>query len=303
MKIAAGIVLFNPDQSRFQECLASILTQVEFVIMFDNVGNLSNYRDIDNRIVYMTEQCNKGIAYALNKIMLRAKDLGCDWVITMDQDTILPQNIVEEYSKYLSIPNVAILCPQVIDKRRKYLKIDNCDEKLRDVDFCITSASCTNLKVWDELGGFDEWLFIDFVDNDYCKRVKLNKKRILQLTNLVIDQEFGKIELKSPRVVKFFLWLSNVTGNKNIAKLSYKKVVSPLRVYYVHRNLLYLNKKFKNFGGIGYENFYCKHFVGFLLYFTLPSIVRSQNKIKVLSASIKGLYNGVRSKPGLFSIE
>ena len=297
MKIAAGIVLYNPERSRFEECLSGILKQVDIVILFDNVGNQEFYQNYDKRIVYKTEHSNKGIAHALNCIMQEAQKKGYEWVITLDQDTILPANIVSEFSKYFSIPNVAVLAPQVIDKRRKYIQINSSKEEITDVDFCITSASCTNIKIWEEIGKFDEWLFIDFVDNDYCKRVKQKGLRILQLTNLVIDQEFGKISLKSPRVVKFFLWLSKITRNKNIAKLSYKKFVNPLRVYYVHRNLIYLNKKFKNYGGIGYENFYCKSFMGFLLYFTLPSIVRAQNKIQTIKAAITGLYDGFKSKP------
>ena len=297
MKIAAGIVLYNPERSRFEECLSGILKQVDIVILFDNVGNQDFYPKYDTRIVYKTEYCNKGVAYALNNIIQEAQERGYEWIITLDQDTILPTNIVSEFSKYFSIPNVAILAPQVIDKRRKYLQINSSKEEITDVDFCITSASCTNIKIWEEIGKFDEWLFIDFVDNDYCKRVKQKGLRILQLTNIVIDQEFGKITLKSPRTVKFFLWLSKITRNKNIAKLSYKKFVNPLRVYYVHRNLIYLNKKFKNYGGIGYENFYCKSFMGFLLYFTLPSIVRAQNKIQTIKAAITGLYDGIKSNP------
>lgn len=297
MKIAAGIVLFNPDKDRFERCLTVILNQVDLVILYDNVGNCERYLPKDDpRILYITDHCNKGLAYALNRIMDEAQQLGFEWIITMDQDTILPQNLVEEYQKYMSIPNVAILAPQVIDRRRRYLEIERCVDEIRDIDFCITSASCTNLKIWSDLGRFDEWLFIDFIDNDYCKRVKLNGLRILQLTNMVIDQEFGKIELKSPRVAGFWLWLSNITGNKNIAKLSYKKSVSPMRVYYVHRNLLYLNKKFKKYGGIGYENFYGKNFVDFLMYFTLPSIARADRKFEVLKAAIKGLRDGRKSE-------
>lgn len=162
--------------------------------------------------------------------------------------------------------------------------------------FCITSASCTNIEIWDKLGGFDEFLFIDFVDNEYCKRLVLNGYKILRCNNIIIDQEFGKIQLKSPYWVKFYTRLSSILNNKNVAKLSYKKEVSPLRVYYVHRNLLYLNKKYKNYGGIGYDNFYCNSFGGFLLYFSLPSFVRASRKLLVLKAILKGLYDGFQSR-------
>lgn len=294
MNIAAGYVLFNPDKERFLKGFQVVKNQFDKIIIFDNVGDCENLI-VDDKVIYITEHQNKGIAYGLNRIMECAKLHGYEWVVTLDQDTIVPEDMVSRFSAYTTTERVAIISPQVIDKRRKYLTIEDTDVDVKDIDFCITSASCTNIEVWEKLGGFDEFLFIDFVDNDYCKRAKLSGFRILQIPSLVIDQEFGKISLKSPWKVKFYLWLSKITHNKNVAKLSYHKEVSPFRVYYIHRNLIYLNKKFKNFGGIGYENFYCKSFAGFLFYFTLPSIVRGKGKIGILKASINGLIDGAKS--------
>lgn len=296
MNIVAGYVLFNPDIERFKEGLEIVLSQFERVIVFDNVGDQEQLLCRYDRVTYLTEKANKGIAYGLNAIMTQARTNGYDWVVTLDQDTVIPHNTCVTFLKYINIKEVAIISPQVIDKRRLYINPNKSVEDVIDIDFCITSASCTNVAIWEKVGGFDDWLFIDFVDNDYCKRVKACGYRILQIPSLIIDQEFGKIELKSPWKVKFYLWLSRITHNTNVAKLTYKKSVSPLRVYYVHRNLLYLNKKFKESGGIGYENFYCKSFWGFFLYFSLPSIVRGQEKIKIMKAVIKGLRDGYKSK-------
>lgn len=295
--IGAGMVVYNPDMERLRKCLEYILSQFHQLIVFDNGGNCKDLFTGDERFIYLTESENKGLAYALNRIMEKAIHLGYSWLVTLDQDTLLPNNLLESYQRYIHEKDVAIFSPQVIDKRRKYLKIKDMTEDLSEIDFCITSASCTNLNIWKHLNGFDEWLFIDFIDNDYCKRVKLSGYKIMRLNKVVINQQFGNIKLKSPRTVRFYLKLSEILHNKNIAKLSYRKRVSPLRVYYVHRNLLYLNKKFAKYGGIGYENFYCNSFFGFLLYFTLPSLVRAQKPISVLKAIIQGFGDGGRSTP------
>lgn len=300
VNIGAGMVVYNPDKARLKECLESIFSQFKQLIVFDNNGNCKELFANDIRVVYLVEGQNKGLAYALNRIMEKAMQLGYDWFVTLDQDTLIPNNLLANYQKHIGQKNVAILAPQVIDNRRKYLKIEETKEELTEIDFCITSASCTNLKIWKQLNGFDEWLFIDFIDNDFCKRARLNGYRILRLNKVVINQQFGDIELKSPHTVQFYLKLSKLLRNKNIAKLSYKKKVSPMRVYYVHRNLLYLNKKFAQYNGIGYENFYCRSFVGFLLYFSLPSLVRAQKTLAVLKAIFKGLKDGIASKAELF---
>ena len=297
MKVFAGIVLYKPNKERLHDCLLNILDQFEEIILFDNVGDQNSLQDANAKISYYTENKNQGVAYALNVIFKVAKEKGADWVVTLDQDTIIPVDYRRKCEKLFGIPNVAIIAPQVIDKRRPYFKAIVRNEFFIDIDYCITSASCTNINIWEKLGGFDEWLFIDFVDGDYCKRIKIEGYRILQLSDVIIDQEFGDISLKSPWKVKFFLWLSKVMKNINVAKLSYNKKVKPLRVYYVHRNLLYLNKKYQKHGGIGYRNFNCNSFGGFLLYFTLPSIVRGGEKIKIVKAVIDGLYDGYNSRP------
>ena len=293
--IGAGMVVYNPNKERLKECLKSIFSQFHQLIVFDNNGSCRELFADDERFVYLTENQNRGLAYALNKIMEKALLFGYDWLVTLDQDTLLPINLLESYQRYIYEDNVAVLSPQVIDSRRKYLKVENVNEDVTEVEFCITSASCTNLNIWKRLNGFDEWLFIDFIDNDYCKRVRLSGYKIMRLNKVVINQQFGDIELKSPRIVQFYLKLSEILHNKNIAKLSYKKKVNPLRVYYVHRNLLYLNKKFVKYGGIGYENFYCNSFLGFLICFTLPSLVRAQKFHSVLKAIFKGLIDGMKS--------
>lgn len=302
MKIVAGFVLFNPDEDRFKECLNNALSLFDEIILFDNVGNCLQYQKYDPRVTYITEGGNKGLSRALIAIMKMAKNRGADWVVTLDQDTVLPDNLVSEFTKYANLPYAAIIAPQVVDKRRPYQKVEQCTNPIQAIDFAITSASFTNVEIYEKLGGFDEWLFVDFIDNDYCKRALLEGYKIYRMNNVVIDQEFGKISLKAPWKVKFYLWLSKVTHNRNVAKFTYNKVVSPLRVYYVHRNLLYLNKKFKNYGGIGYENFYCKSFGGFLLYFSLPSFVRAQAKWSVLKSIVKGLCDGAKSPDNQFVV-
>lgn len=295
MKIAAGIVLFNSNMERMQKCLSALFKQVDGIVVFDNVGNYQDFFDTyKNKVTYLTEGRNMGISYALNRIMNQAINNGYEWVLTMDQDTIIPDNMLEEFCQYPLSEKTAIICPQVIDKRRVYMHASEDIERYAKTDFCITSASCTNLEIWKSIGGFDENLFIDFVDNDYCKRLRLKGFEIVVCNRVVIDQQFGDIELKSPHQVSFYMWLSKKLKNKNIAKLTYKKKVSPLRVYFVHRNLIYLNEKFKTSGGIGYENFYSHSFCGFLLNFSLPSLVRSNCKILVLKSIIKGLYDGCK---------
>lgn len=293
MKIAAGVVVYNPDNvRRFYECLDKMLEQVEKVYLFDN-GSVDIQKQLPDMVVYISEHKNLGIAYALNRIMEAAHTDGFDWVITMDQDSIIPDGMVHKYEKAIADnKNLGIVCPQVIDNRRSYMEVKK--EPVQEfVDFCITSASCTSIEVWEKIGKFDEWLFIDLVDNEFCKRLTLSGYKILRLNDLVLNQEFGKIIPKSARSQKFWISISKLLHNQNFAKFSYRKFVSPMRVYYTCRNVLYVNKKLSAYGPVAYkENYNCNSYGGFVISFMLPSILRAQDKLKVIKAAINGTKDG-----------
>lgn len=300
MKIAAGIVLYKPNIDRLKKCVEKLASQVDKIYIFDNSDwqNDSIYKKLNlDNILYFSENHNRGIAYALNRIMEKAKSDGYDWVITMDQDSVIPDGMINGFKE--SIKNhekIGIVCPQVVDKRRVYLRAED-DINEEYVNFCITSASCTLIEAWEECGKFDEWMFIDLVDNDFCKRITLSGYKILKLNRWILDQEFGKIIPKNPSKQKFWLTISKIFHNQNFAKFSYKKFVSPMRVYYTNRNIIYLNKKMKKYGTVGYENYNCKSYMGFIISFMLPSIFRAQEKAKVIKATIKGIKDGVNATP------
>ena len=292
-RIAAGVVLFNPDE-RTEDCLNGLLCQVKKVYVFDNSTKPSGIA-LPSEAVYLTEGENKGIAYALNRIMERAKADGYEWVLTMDQDSILPSGMVEDFEKHLDNPEIGIICPQVVDRRRAYMEVQQGDSA-EYINMCITSASCTSITAWERVGRFDEWLFIDLVDNEFCKRFVESGYKILQLKKWALDQEFGKIEPKSEKVQKFWIKVSKMMRNQNFAKFGYRKHVSPLRVYYTCRNIIYVNKKMKNYGKTAYENYNCKGYAGFVVSFILPSIMRADKKIEVIKAAWRGTRDGRKKK-------
>jgi GT2 family glycosyltransferase len=297
-KIAAGIVTFNPDKKRFRDCLSSILEQVEVVYVVDNSDTPCLINNIEG-VKYVHLKNNLGIAFALNKIMSMAEEDNFEWVVTLDQDSIIPSELIKKYEVLINndeeYPNMGIVCPQVLDRRRHYM-VEKKNPEVEYVSECITSGSCTSINVWRDIGKFDSWLFIDLVDNEFCKRVIAAGYTIVRLNNCILDQEFGKIHEKSNSKIKFWLTLSKILHNKNIAKMSYKKYVSPLRVYYTNRNIIYVNRKMKNYGKVGYNNYNCKGYFGFLLFFSLASLFRAQDKRKVLSSILNGAHDGRRKK-------
>ena len=53
----------------------------------------------------------------------------------------------------------------------------------------------------------------------------------------------------------------------------------------------------KKYGPIGYENYNCRGYLGYIISFMIPSILRAQEKGEVLKATIKGIKEGLYSEP------
>lgn len=295
--VVAAVVYYNPDIKHCAQSIQVLSSLFDNVIIFDNtVYNEGTARPawLDVGVIYINESKNKGIAYALNVIMQNAKDLGYKWVITFDQDSEIPTNIVSEYSKYFNRKDVGIFCSQYIDPKRKYMRLDSTGAETIEVERCITSASCTSIITWENAGKYDESLFIDLVDTDYCKRVRYIGLKILRINSVILIQHFGIVEYKDNWFSKLLLVISDKLHCINIGKLSYKKIVSPMRIYYTNRNILYLNKKHHKYGGIGYENYACKHYLTYFIFYNTASILRSDMKFKTVKAIITGLNDGMK---------
>lgn len=302
-----GIVIYNPNLARLRTNIRKLQEEDIEIVFFINGCNeeCDRYIKAVEGATVLSQKENVGMATALNRIFEYACSRGEQWVLTFDQDSIISDNfLLQMRSKIVDLDeNVGCICPKVIDKRRIFPenKIVDYDGEEQYVKMCITSGSCTKTSAWSQVGKFDDYLFIDLVDNDFCKRLVNSGWRILRLNKVELNQEFGNIEPKNEKVIRAIKFVCNKIPNRkiaaNISKLSYKKRVSSLRVYYTNRNIIYLNKKLKKYGGIGYESYNSKNYIGFILSFMIPSILRAQDKKTVFIATVEGIKEGLKVRP------
>lgn len=228
-KIGAGIVSFNPEINRLKENVKSIITQVESVLIVDNGSD--NIKEIEelcenSGCVLIKLGCNKGIAYALNQICKYFYSLNFEWIVTLDQDSVSPPDMVSIMRIYTS-KKVGTIGPKIIYRHNEHF-VKSTSQNIEDVDWLITSATLTNLFAWKEIGGFDNKLFIDGVDKDFCFRLVKKGYRVLQCNEVELLHELG-----------------NLRCRKILGKTIYVTNHSPKRKYYMARNAIYLDNKNK----------------------------------------------------------
>ena len=221
-KIAASIVLYNPDLDRLNENIKSISMQVEKVILVDNASDSTEIAKFENsKCVLLRNQTNVGLAQALNQAMQYAYEQGFDWVLTLDQDSVSQEDLVEGLKRHIDKERIGIIAPKFIDRNCPRLSDDDCGWKY--VLRCITSASLTNVKIWKTVGGFDNSLFIDYVDYAFCAKIIRNGFAIIKDSDVSLLHEIGR----SKRIFIFNKY-SYILYNH-----------SPMRDYYIVRNTLY----------------------------------------------------------------
>lgn len=272
--ICAGIVTYNPDLELFSKCFNSLEPQVDKVIIFDNGSkNIEQLSDMyNNRAEIIQGSRNFGIAKALNELCKQAEVEGYEWILTMDQDSICNKTMVHELEKHIDNPQYAIIAPRVEFRAGSRLihETKNENEEIEKIRACITSGSLTRISAWKKCGGFDEWMFIDHVDNEFCTHLLVEGYFIVRTNKALLLQRAGNMKYK------------RLPGGK-VIMLSY---YSEKRNYYICRNTVYYLRKYR-------EHINYRHELGAFIYSQTIKILFESNKSSSIRSTIKGIRDGI----------
>lgn len=230
---AACVILYNPKQ----EDIANILTyvnKVKKVYVFDNTEGKSNenlFQNFEN-VSYFWDNENKGIAVRLNEGCKKAIAENFEYLLTMDQDSsFLEENIDQYFNDILNFKEKEKVAVYGLEYDKEYINVLKDQISFEKKDHLITSASVMNLKLYKIIDGFDENLFIDGVDIDYCYAAMSKGFDNIEFKNNYFKHSLGE-SIRKGSVTSFYLIKKNV------------RIHSAIRVYYMKRNMLYLEEKY-----------------------------------------------------------
>jgi rhamnosyltransferase len=212
------VIVYNPQNNEVVENIYSYLDELDKLYVFDNSDNsLCNpevYNSISDKIVYKSFHENKGIAFALNYFCNIAITEGYSYILTMDQDSSFNKGDLKLYLVNVDSEAqlTAIYAPLYVG------------EKVGKNQF-FTSGSILNLKIWKEIEGFDENLFIDEVDGDFTFRVINSGFKLKKVNSIILNHLLGAKKSKILFGKQFF------SDNH-----------TPIRKYYIARNRVYIIK-------------------------------------------------------------
>lgn len=275
MNICAGIVLFNPEIERLNENIEHIRKQVAQLVLVDNGSdNLNEVKDLIKglpNVILLENGENLGIAQALNRILKFAGDYSYEWVLTLDQDSVADDSLIEAYKKFLIehtlSQKIGCLTCNIVDRN---FNIEKKESGYEEIDYCITSGSLMNVEKTFEIGGFDESMFIDKVDCDICINMRKHGYKIIRINYDGLLHEIGHAKQINLGFRKWELYNH-----------------SSFRRYYMCRNASYLLRKYHN---IYVFNMFLKEVFQFILVFLFED-----NKKEKAGKGLKGFADGFRA--------
>lgn len=226
---AAVIVTYHPDRKGV-EALIDVLNRVNIdVVLVDNtpLKSSASFSGVKHQISLGD---NLGIARAQNEGVRYCLSYGYDSIIFFDQDSCISADFIYILEQTFSDPDVHVVAPVFYDLeknfaykiihiypsgRRLTLSSDLIKEEM-DVSTVISSGMWAKAAVFQKVGLFDERLFIDYVDTEWCLRC-------------AAKQIFIRI---NPRAK-----MLHAIGDQNINFLGHRVPIhSPVRRYYRIRN-------------------------------------------------------------------
>lgn len=241
--IGAVMVLYAPDLDVTDKAIEAILPQVDFLCIVDNTpGADLSARFTDNRIHYIAMSGNSGIAAAQNRGTRWLLDRGVDFLVYTDQDSeARPDTIARLMHGYTILTDggvkVGLTGTLPVNRetgepyRLSARRIDTPDdlrripgaEGISEYYSAISSISLIPRRAMLDNGGFDESLFIDGVDHEWCWRAwHTHAYRTFIVRDAVIDHCLG-------------------LGDRHLAARQVH-IASADRVYYQFRNYLWLKR-------------------------------------------------------------
>lgn len=186
--IVAIATAFHPDE-RLAAVVEAALASCSAVVVVDNTPGdgpfvADGLRGTAGVTIVRTGR-NRGLAGALNagvEALAAMPGDGFDYVLFLDQDSVLTGNLVLGLAAHLADPTVGIAAPAAwdADHGRFYEPGVASGPDVADRDTVITSGMVVRREVLEKVGLFREEFFVDHVDNDFCLRARAAGYRIVR---------------------------------------------------------------------------------------------------------------------------
>lgn len=232
--IFAVIICYNGSNDLFMTVNA-LQNKVGHIHIVDNCSSIETLEMLETlgqnkniSIEYLN--INQGIGLALNIGVRKGINLGYGWILTMDQDSIVSDTMIDEFCNTINQDYSIVCLTPIISVFGAECTFNIKRKKYNNVEYAITSGNLVKSIVYEKIGFYNEELFIDCVDFDFSLRLRNAGYNIVIVPEAKLFHQLGD-QHDLPKFLSRFYTLH-----------------SPLRRYYIYRNWGYIiNNYFKKY--------------------------------------------------------
>lgn len=242
-KVGAVVVVYNPSEYLLGKCMASLVCQADKVCVVDNsaADNARLFAPYADKVRYIPLMENRGIAAAQNVGLRALAADGMEYVVFSDQDSVAGNDTVAALMKAYALldgngKKVGGVGTRAINVetgqpyRSKSMEYESAsvgaggsEARVTRCDSIRASISLMRLSTFAEIGGYDESLFIDGVDNEWCWRAGASGYEFYIAESATISHHLGE-------------------GDRKIAAHRIS-ISSAFRIFFQYRNYIWLCRR------------------------------------------------------------
>ena len=224
MATAAVLTAYHPDERLAAVVEAALLT-CGAVIVADNTpaesSSMAEKLD-DPRVTVLRSGRNLGVAAALN-LGVAAVPADAEAVLFLDQDSILPPELVHGLVAHLADPGIGVIGPAAVEagSGTAYESLSGLHKEVSNRYAVITSGMVVRRGCFDLVPAFREDFFVDYVDVDFCLRLRRAGVRVVRDKSLVLPHSIGdgrehKVLGKTVKVIHYPAWRHYWTARNGV---------------------------------------------------------------------------------------
>lgn len=289
-KVIASILSWNSDVPTVRRSLTIFRSEVDHVIICDN-GSRSEVqaglkelgKEFGDFVSFVWNGENLGNAAGLNRGVSRAMELGADWIMPIDDNSVptpgMTRLLLEAYGSLSPTDQERVGMVKPNHTTAKGLAFKQGPPFIMMGGF--SSGEIVKADVYRKVGLYLEGLFIDAVDSEFAHRAY--RKGI---TSLIVPDAILEHKLGHP-VIRKFLWMTAAVPN-----------YPPSRYYYISRNNAYLYLRNFNEYFIHGENKAAKFWAFIVPRYLIKAVLFEDHKAEKVRIVLRGTWDGLRGKLG-----
>jgi rhamnosyltransferase len=232
-RVASITVTYQPDPARLARQIEALCGTVDDIIVVDNGSAPAPVAHAHVHTIALGE--NAGIARAFNVGIAEARHRGAQFVLLLDHDSVpapgmVPRLVEAAAARLAAGERLAAVGPRIVDARDAvdypFIRLGwlanhhlRCEAGGGAIacDFLISSGCLVPLQALEAVGNFEEALFVDSVDFEWCSRARDRGYTLYGVCDAELDHQLGD-------------------ERRDIGAGGRLVVHSPERIYYMTRN-------------------------------------------------------------------